>query len=68
MPFWSSQRSDKQTDALVERMVQEWKVSAADAREYVEGRGSYLRMKDVKKLDEVRQFQRAQRWATTEGV
>jgi hypothetical protein len=68
MPFWSSQRSDKQTDALVQRMVQEWKVDAADAREYVEGRGSYLRMKDVKKLDEVRQFQRAKRWATTEGV
>jgi hypothetical protein len=68
MPFWSSQRSDKQTDALVQRMVQEWKVDAADAREYVEGRGSYLRMKDVKKLDEVRQFQRSKRWATTEGV
>jgi len=68
MFFWRSQRSDKQTDALVERMVQDWKVSPADAREYVEGRGLYLRMKDVKKPDELKQFQRTKRWAATEDV
>jgi hypothetical protein len=31
-PFWQSKRSDKQTDALVQRMVQDWKVSPGDAR------------------------------------
>ena len=66
-PFWSAKRSDKQTDALVQRMVKDWKVNPADAREYVEGRGLYLRMKDVKKPDELKQFQRAKRWAATEG-
>jgi len=67
MFFWRSQRSAKQTDALVERMAQDWKVSPADAREYVEGRGMYLRMKDLKKSDELRQFQRSKRWAATDG-
>jgi hypothetical protein len=67
MFFWRSQRSDKQTDALVERMVQDWKVSPADAREYVEGRGLYLRMKDVRKPDELKQFQRSKRWAVADG-
>ncbi|MEA2597695.1 MAG: hypothetical protein QOF01_4164 [Thermomicrobiales bacterium] len=66
-PFWQSKRSDKQTDALVQRMVQDWKVSPGDAREYVEGRGDYLRMKDVKKPDELKQFQRAKRWAAADG-
>ena len=33
MPFWKTKRTDKQTDALVQRMVQEWKVSPDDARE-----------------------------------
>jgi len=68
MPFWSSKRSEKQTDALVQRMVQDWKVNPADAREYVEGRGLYLRMKDVKKPDELKQFQRTRRWAATDGA
>jgi len=67
MPFWQSQRNAKQTNALVHRMVEEWKVSPDDARAYVEGRGSYLRMKDVKKRDELRQFQRAARWTATDG-
>ena len=67
MPFWSSKRSAKQTDALVQRMVQDWKVDPADAREYVEGRGLYLRMKHVKKSDELRQFQRVKRWAVADG-
>jgi len=66
MPFWSSKRSDKQTDELVQRMVQEWKVSPDDAREYVEGRGTYLRLKDVKKPDELKQFQRAKNWAAAD--
>lgn len=66
MPFWRSKRNDKQTDELVQRMVQEWKVSAGDAREYVEGRGTYLRLKDVKKPDELRQFQRAKNWAAAD--
>ena len=67
MLFWSSKRSEKQTDALVQRMAQDWKVDPADAREYVEGRGLYLRLKDLKKPDELKQFQRAKRWAATEG-
>jgi hypothetical protein len=66
MLFWQSKRNDKQTDALVQRMVQEWKVSPDDAREYVEGRGTYLRLKDVKKPDELRQFQRAKNWAAAD--
>ena len=67
MPFWRSERSDKQTDALVQRMVQDWKVEPGAAREYVEGRGTYLRLKDVKKRDEYQQFQRATRWAAADG-
>jgi hypothetical protein len=67
MSFWSSKRSDKQTDALVQRMVEDCKVSPADAREYVENRGLYLRMKDVKKPNEFRQFQWAKRWAVADG-
>lgn len=67
MLFWRTRRSDKQTDALVQRMAQDWKVSSGDAREYVEGRGLYLRMKDLKKPDELRQFQRTKRWAATDG-
>jgi hypothetical protein len=67
MAFWQTKRSDKQTDALVQRMVQDWKVSPADAREYVEDRGLYLRMKDLKKPDELKQFQRAKRWAVADG-
>jgi len=51
----------------VQGMVKEWKVNADDAREYLEGRGAYLRMKDLKKIDEVRQFQRSKRWATTDA-
>jgi hypothetical protein len=65
MLFWRSRRTDTQTDALVQRMAQDWKVNPADAREYVEGRGLYLRMKDLKKPDELKQFQRAKRWAAT---
>ena len=67
MPFRRSQRSAKQTDALVQRMVQEWKVEPGAAREYVAGRGAYLRLKDVKKRDEYQQFQRATRWAAVDG-
>ena len=67
MPFSSSRRSATQTDALVQRMVRDWKVDAADAREYAEGRGRYLRMKDVKKPDELKQFHRAKRWTATEA-
>jgi hypothetical protein len=63
MPFWSSKRSDKQTDALVQRMAQEWKVSPDDARAYVEGQGTYLRLKDLKKREEFRQYQRSITWA-----
>jgi len=61
MPFWNAKRGDKQTDALVLQMIAEWKISPADAREYVEGRGLYLRMKDVKNPDELRQYQRTKR-------
>jgi hypothetical protein len=66
MPFWNAKRSEKDTDALVQRMVQEWKISADDARSYVEGRGTYLRMKDVKKPDELRQYQRSITWAAAD--
>jgi hypothetical protein len=66
MPFWRSKRSDKETDELVERMVAEWKVTPGDAREYVTDRGSYLRLKDVKKPDELKQFQRAKNWAAAD--
>ena len=66
MPFWSGTRSEKETDTLVERMVTEWKISAEAARTYVEGRGTYLRLKDVKKPDEFRQYQRSLTWAAAD--
>jgi hypothetical protein len=66
MLFWPLKRSDKQTDALVQRMVQEWKVSPDDARAYVEGQGTYLRLKDVKKREELRQYQRSITWAAAD--
>jgi hypothetical protein len=66
MPFWNAKRSEKETEALVQRMVQEWKVSPDDARTYVEGRGTYLRLKDVKKIEELRQFQRSITWAAAD--
>jgi hypothetical protein len=47
-------------------MVAEWKVTPGDAREYVTDRGSYLRLKDVKKPDELKQFQRAKNWAAAD--
>jgi phytoene/squalene synthetase len=59
MPFWNAKRSEKDTDALVQRIAQEWKIGADAARTYVEGRGAYLRLKDVKKPDELRQYQRS---------
>jgi hypothetical protein len=66
MPFWNARRSEKQTEELVQRMVEEWRVSAADARDYVTGRGTYLRLKDLKQPDELRQYQRTKRWGAAE--
>lgn len=68
MRFWNAKRSDKQTDALVQRMVADWKVSPADAKEYVEGRGLYLRMKDIRKPDELRQYQRTKRLTAVDAA
>lgn len=66
MPFWNAKRSDTQTDELVDRMVQEWKIAPEDARAYAEGRGTYLRVKDLKKPDELRQYQRSVTWAAAD--
>ena len=66
MPFWNAKRSEKDTDALVQRMVREWNVTADAARTYVEGRGTYLRLKDVQKPDELRQYQRSITWGAAD--
>ena len=66
MPFWKSKPTEKDTDALVQRMVQEWQIDPDAARAYAVGQGAYLRPKDVSKPEEQRQYRRSITWAAAD--